>query len=181
MTNMVDRITSRDTLDFTTGAPDYPASAGWSLVYKLIPRTAGTVYTLTSSASGDDHRIQATAATTAAWTAGTYSWTCYATKAAERYTLETGVTQILPDPGAVSTLDTRTTAQTDLDNVTAMLSGRASSAVQEYEIAGRRLKNYPIGELLKLQSFFKQQVLAEQASARIAAGLAPANKLQVRI
>jgi hypothetical protein len=29
-----------DTLDFTTSVPDYPASAGWTLKYRLVPRTS---------------------------------------------------------------------------------------------------------------------------------------------
>ncbi len=179
--NMVDQITAGDTLDFTTVTADYPASDGWVLVYKLIPRTAGTVYTLTSTADGDDHRIQATAATTAAWTAGTYSWAAYATLGTESYTLETGVTQVLPNPRTATTLDTRTSAAVALDNVVATLQGRATSAVLEYEIAGRRLKYLSPADLIKLKSHLEREVASEQAAARLAAGLTGARKIQFRV
>lgn len=177
-----DLITSGDTLDFTTVSADFPASDGWVLTYKLIPRTAGpAVITLTATASGDDHRVQATAATTAAWTAGTYSWTAYATLGTERYTLQAGVTQILANPGVVTTLDTRSAAAIALDNVTATLQGRATSAVAEYEIAGRRLKNMLPADLIKLKSHLEREVAGEQAAARLAMGLQGARKIQFRI
>lgn len=179
--NLVDQLIAGDTLDFTTSAADYPASDGWVLTYKLIPRTAGTVYAITSTADGDDHRLQASAATTAAWTAGTYSWSCYATLATESYTLANGVTQILPNPRVVNTLDTRSAAAVALDNVVATLQGRATSAVLEYEIAGRRLKYMTPAELIKLKSHLEREVAGEQAAARLAAGITGARKIQFRV
>lgn len=179
--NLVDQLTAGDTLDFTTTAEDYPASDGWVLTYKLIPRASGTVYTLTSTASGDDHRIQATAATTAAWTAGTYSWAAYATLGTESYTLASGVTQVLPNPRTATTLDTRSAAAVALDNVVATLQGRATSAVLEYEIAGRRLKYMSPAELIKLKSHLEREVAGEQAAARLAAGITGARKIQFRV
>lgn len=177
-----DLITSGDTLDFTTVSADFPASDGWVLTYKLIPRTAGpAVITLTATASGDDHRVQATAATTAAWTAGTYSWTAYATLGTERYTLQSGVTQILANPGVVTTLDSRSAARTALDNIDAALQGRASSSIMEYEIAGRRLKNYPPAELIKLRQFYERQVQSEENATRMALGVQGGRKIQFRI
>lgn len=177
-----DLITSGDTLDFTTVSADFPASDGWVLTYKLIPRTAGpAVITLTATASGDDHRVQATAATTAAWTAGTYSWTAYATLGTERYTLQSGVTQILANPGVVTTLDSRTSAAIALDNVIATLQGRATSTIAEYEIAGRRLKHMAPAELIKLKNHLEQQVASEESASRLAAGIQGGRKIQFRV
>ena len=178
---MIDTLIAGDTLNFLTNGGDYPASAGWSLVYRLVPRTAGpAVITITSSAEGDDHRVQVGSATTAAWAAGVYSWACYATLAGERQTLQTGVTTILADPGIVATLDTRTSAQIALDNITATLEGRATSAIAEYSIAGRSLKHIPIGELITMQSHLRLQVANEAAACAVAKGLPNPRRVLVR-
>ena len=124
-------LTAGDTLDFTTSTPDYPASAGWGVVYKLIPRTAGTVITITSTASGADHLSQVGSSTTATWAAGTYSWVCYAVKAAERYTLQTGSITVDADPGVVTALDTRSSDRKALDAVNLALESYGSKAYMQ--------------------------------------------------
>ena len=71
---MLERLVLGDTLNYTTAVADYPASAGWALTYRLVPRSgAGTTIEFTSTADGDLHRLQVSATTTAAWTAGTWS------------------------------------------------------------------------------------------------------------
>lgn len=178
---MIDKLTAGDTLNFLTAGGDYLASAEWSLVYKLIPRTAGpAVITLTSTAEGDDHRVTASNSTTASWAAGTYSWACYATKSGERQTLQTGVTEILADPAGATVLDTRSAAAIALDNITATLEGRATNAVAEYEIAGRRLKNIPVAELITLKSHMRTEVAREDAARRVAMGLPDPRRVYVR-
>lgn len=174
-------LTAGDTLDFTTSTPDYPASAGWGVVYKLIPRTAGTVITITSTASGDDHLSQVGSSTTATWAAGTYSWVCYAVKAAERYTLQTGSITVDADPGVVTALDTRSSARKALDAVNLALESYGSRAyMQGYEINGRRQQFHSPGEFLAFRDKLKAEVAREDNAARIAAGLSPRNQIHVR-
>lgn len=178
---MIDTLIAGDTLNFLTNGGDYPAGDGWSLTYRLVPRTAGSSpISITSTAEGDDHRVQVGSSTTADWTAGIYSWACYATLGAERQTLQTGVTTILPDPGVVATLDARSSAQVALDNITATLEGRATSAIAEYSIAGRALKHIPISELIAMQSHLKLQVSNEAAACAIAKGLPNPRRVLVR-
>lgn len=178
---MIDQLVAGDTLNFTTAAGDYPASAGWSLVYKLIPRTSGSVITITSSASGDDHLVQAAPATTAGWAAGTYSWACYATKSGERQTLQQGTCVVLPDPGVVTTLDTRTTARKALDAVNTALESYGNKAyLQEFEINGRRQRFNNPADFLTFRSKLMAEVAREDNAERIRQGLAPRNQLAVR-
>jgi hypothetical protein len=178
---MIDKLTAGDTINFLTAGGDYPASSGWSLVYKLLPRSAGPdAISLDSVADGDDHRVQVASDVTASWTPGIYGWVCYAVKPGERQTLETGSVQVLPDPGAVSVLDTRTSAQIALDNITATLEGRATSAIAEYSIAGRSLKHIPIGELITMQSHLRLQVANETAATAVAKGLPNPRRVLVR-
>ena len=178
---MKNELTAGDTLNFTTSGGDYPASSGWSLVYKLIPRTSGSVITITSTADGDDHLVQAGASTTATWAAGTYSWACYASKSGERQTLQTGVTQILPDPGVVTTLDTRSSARIALDAMDLLLQSYGSKAyLQSYEIAGRKQQFASPGDFMAFRSKLQAEVAREDNAARIAAGMSPRNQIAVR-
>jgi len=179
---MIDQLTAGDTLAFDTAGGDYPASAGWSLVYKLIPRTAGTVITITSSASGDDHAIQVAPAVTAAWPAGVYSWVCYATKSGERQTLQQGITTVLADPGVATTLDNRTPARKALDAADAALEAYGSKAyTQQYEIAGRSMRFHTPADFLAWRSKLQIEVQRELRAANLAAGRPDTNKIHVRV
>ena len=173
-------LTAGDTLSFTTLLPDYPASAGWSMVYKLIPRTAGTVISITSTASGDDHLVQVGSSTTANWAAGNYSWVGYAVKSGERYTLESGTITINADPATAATLDTRSHARKTTEALEAWIESR-DPAVAKYEIAGRKMEYIPIGDLLKMRQRYKAELAAEENAARLANGEGIGRKIQFRI
>lgn len=177
------QIIAGDTLNFTTAVTDYPASEGWTLTHRLLPRTAGTPIVLTSAADSDDpdlHRTQASAATTAAYTAGDYSWVAYVTKAAERYTVAQGAIEILANPTAASAMDLRTHAGKMLEAIEAWLESK-DPAVAEYEIAGRRMKYIAPEELIKLRLRYMQEARGEAAAARLAAGLGGGQKIQFRV
>ena len=175
-------IIAGDTLDFTTSAPDYPASSGWSLKYRLAPRSTGTAIDITATASGDDYAIQVTATATAAWAPGYYSWVAFVEKASERYTVGSGQLEIR---AASSTLaagtDGRTHARKVLDAIEAVLEGRATKDQEEYAINGRSLKRTPIEELMKMRQLYRNEVAGEDAAANLAAGLGSARKVQVRL
>jgi hypothetical protein len=177
----INQLTAGDTLSFTTSLPDYPATAGWSMVYKIIPRTAGSVIELTSVASGDDHLVQAGSSVTATWAPGVYSWAGYATNGTERYTLQTGNITIAADPGAVTTLDNRSSARKALEAVnTALESYGAKAYMQKYELNGRMQQFHTPGEFLAFRSRLATEVAREDNAARIAAGLSPRNQIAVR-
>ncbi len=179
---MIDKLTAGDTLNFLTAGGDYPATSGWSLVYRLIPRTAGpSVISFTSSADGSDHRVQVAPATTAGWAAGLYSWAVYATKSGERHTLQTGTTQILADPGVVTTLDTRSAAAIALEAADAALAAYGAKAyLQSYEIAGRSQRFQDPAAFMAWRDRLKAEVRREEAAADIAAGRRPRNQILAR-
>ena len=84
-----------DSLSWEITLADYPASAGWSLKYRLI-NAAGKI-DIVASAAGDDYTITVSAVTSAAYVAGEYTWQSYVEKAGERYTLETGRVFVKPN------------------------------------------------------------------------------------
>lgn len=155
-----------DTLDFRTTVPDYPASDGWTLTYKLIPRTSGSVISFNAGVDGDEYRAQVSALTTAAWAPGEYSWAAYATLGGDRFTVETGTIKVLPDPGAATSWDNRTHAQKTLDAINAVIENRATKDQSEYSIAGRSLKLTPVDDLLRLRDLYEQKVAREQLRAQ---------------
>jgi hypothetical protein len=176
----IDKITAGDTLDFRTTVPDYPAGDGWVLVYRLVPRAAGTAITLTGTADGDQHRIQAGISVTALWVPGVYSWVAYATKTGERYTLQQGSVEILPDPSTAATLDTRSGARKALDAVTAYLADPSNITAAKYQIAGRSLDRFPLPELWTHRDRLVVEVQKEEQAARLAAGLPDTRRVFVR-
>jgi hypothetical protein len=62
---ITDELIGGDTLDFTDSVPEYPASDGWTLKYRLTPRFASPVQapiTITASTfEVTDYRTQVTA------------------------------------------------------------------------------------------------------------------------
>lgn len=182
MTTLQNLLTAGDTLDFETSVPDYPASDGWTLKYRLAPRAAGTAIDITASASGSDFLVQAAASTTASWATGFYTWTAFVEQGAERYTVGRGQLEIR---AASSTLaaayDGRSHARKVLDAIEAAIEGRASQTQLEYTINGRSIKFMKPEDLMKQRQIYRNEVAGEEAADRLAAGLGTARKVQVRL
>lgn len=173
------RVTAGDTVTWSKTLSDYPATAGWVLAYTLI--NSASKISITATASGPDHVVSVAAATTANWTAATYTWVAAVTKAAERYTIGQGVITIAPNIAAATTLDTRSSAKKALEAVNLALESYGSKAyLQSYEIAGRKQHFATPGEFLAFRSKLMAEVAREDNATRLAAGLAPRNQLAVR-
>lgn len=170
------RIVAGDTAKWIKQLGDYSAADGWVLTYTLVNATQR--YTITGTAAGTDHLVTAAAAITAGWVAGDYSYRAQVAKAAEVFTVATG--RITVEPTFAAATDGRSQARRTLEAVEATLEGRASSAVAEYQIAGRMLKNIPLTELLALRDRLRFDVLREEAAERAAAGLSPKGRITVR-
>lgn len=174
-------IQAGDSLAWQITLPDYPASAGWVLSYRLINATARI--DITTTASGDDHLVGVSAATSAAYTAGDYTWQAYVTLGDDRFTVGTGRLTIKADLAAMgSAYDARSRAQKALDDLRAALATWLASNghVQEYEIAGRRMKYRSVMDIQSAISLLEREVAREQAAERLAAGLGIGRTLQVR-
>jgi hypothetical protein len=173
------RVTAGDTVSWEKSLSDYPANSGWVLTYTLINAT--TKISITATASGAAHLVNVAAATTAAWAAGAYRWASYATKGAERYTVQTGDITIAPNWAAASTADTRSSAKKALEAVNLALESYGAKAyLQSYDIAGRKQQFASPGDFLAFRSKLMAEVAREDNATRLAAGLAPKNQLSVR-
>lgn len=148
-----------DFLTWLKSLPDHPANAGWSLTYTLINAT--TKITITASASGAEHLVSVSAATSAGYASGGYSWMSRVTKATEIYTMASGSIEILPNLAALTTFDGRSHARIMVQAIEAAIQGRASSTQLEYEINGRRVRNMDPGDLIKWLSFYRAELAKE--------------------
>ena len=182
---MQERLILGDTLNFATTVAGYPASAGWVLKYRLVPRTSGSAISITSTADSSDpaaHRVQVTASTTGAWAAGVCNWHSWVEQGTEKYSVSSGTITLVADPrAATAPYDLRSEAQVALDNVRSVIRGKASADVLRYSIAGRSLERYGMDELIKLESRLSGEVMREQEAARLAAGLASKRRIFVRM
>lgn len=182
---MLDRLILGDTLNYATTVAGYAASDGWTLYYRLIPRTSGSAIEITSSADDADpsaHRVEVVASTTTGWTAGIYNWHSWVAKASEKYSVGSGVITLVADPRtATAPYDLRSDAQIALDNVRAVIQGKASQDVLRYQIQGRSLERYPMSELIALESKLSAQVAREQEAVNLSAGLASKRRIFLRL
>jgi hypothetical protein len=140
----------------------YPAPE-WSV--SLLLRGASAI-DLQGVAEGSQHRISATATETAAWAPGAYWYTLRATRGAEVVEVEQGQLTITPDLSAVTgPYDGRSQAQIALEAIDAVLAKRATLDQERYRINNRELYRTPIEQLIKLRSYYAEQVKRENAAA----------------
>ncbi len=169
-----------DTWKWTRTLADYPAST-WTLKYRFKHPTAAG-FEITASASGDDHAVTVAASTTTGYTAGAWTWIAWVEAGGEKYTVDRGSIEILPDyrdGAATATLDDRSHARKVLAALEAWIENHDLS-VAEFEIAGRRMKYIPPAELAKLRDLYRAEVAREDDAQRIAQGLPSRRRLLVR-
>lgn len=180
---MRDVLIAGDTVDFVTALPDYPASDGWVLSFRLLPRVSGTAIDITTTASGDDHRASVTAAASASWTAGEYTWQSWVASGAVRYSVADGTCTIKPDPATATAYDGRSQAVVALEAAKAALATFQSSGgrVRSYTIGGRSLEYADEAALLKAISYWQVQVKIEEAANRRKLGLDDGRRVYLRV
>jgi hypothetical protein len=171
-----------DTLKYLDSFPDYLASAGYVLTTRLVRRDAsGAAINFNATASGDNYQTNVAASTTAGWQAGFYTWAKYVTLAGDRYTLDAGELEIRADPATVDApFDTRSHAAKTLAAIEAVIEGRATSAQQQWSLAGRQVQYIPLPELSQFRKQYRAEVVAEQNAERLAKGLKPRNRIAIR-
>ena len=159
-------ISAGDSASWLVSVPDYLATAGWTLKYKLI--NASNQYDIISTPSGADHQLNITAATSATYVAGSYSIAGYVTNGLLRHTLESGSIIIAPNlAGATAGLDIRSPAQKCLDALDVALATYGNKAyTQEYEIAGRRMKFTSLSDFMAARSKLQAEVAREAAAKK---------------
>jgi hypothetical protein len=165
-----------DTVKWKKTFADYKASDGWVLSYAL--RGAGIV-NLTAIASGDEHLVAITPATSAGYKKGTYSFGSYVTKGTDRYTVGSGYIEVKENLAtATSFTDRLLTLQADVDAVNAFLGKNYSFA--SYAIGGRSLNKYSITELYTLRGRLQSELQNLKDAEKIRRGKGTSKLIRVR-
>lgn len=185
-TNEPTAIRAGDSAGWTRELLEYSADDGWALKYRLL-YAAGTAVDITSTGVATLHTVSLSAATTAAWVAGSATLAAYVEKGSgaslERATLESTPVTILPNLISATNHDGRSANQIALANARAALSDYASKGqihVAEYDIAGRRMKFRDAGQIRELIQFYELEVSKERADQALINGVA-SGRVQVRM
>lgn len=155
-----ERITAGLSFSAAFAAAAHPAP-DWNLSLHIRGPQA---IDLVAEVRGTGHRFAATAEATAAWKPGDYWYSLRASNGADTVEIETGQMHVLPDLlSAPEGYDGRSQAQIALDAIESVLGKRATLDQERYRINNRELYRTPIADLLKLRSFYAQQVRREAA------------------
>jgi hypothetical protein len=191
------KLTVGDTLDFVDQVPNYPATDGWTLVYRLIPEFTTPVQapiTITASTYlTTDYRVQVAPAVSALWSPGIYTWRRWVEKSGARQTLD-GDSQLdseqdnrielLPDPTAIAAgYDGRSLPMRALEDAqTALANFQATGGrVKSYAIAGRTMEFDTAGDILVLVKYWENEVSKENAQRAAQAGRPNPRRYFVRL
>jgi len=161
-THEPDKLRAGETLQFVKSLTDYPADAGWVINYSLRG-IAATKIDFSSVASGKDHSVIVPFGTTTGWLPRIYRGVGIVTDGTTAKVIWNGQIEILPNLAAMDGgTDTRTPNRVALDNVRAVLSGRASSTIKKSMVEGTELERYGHAELLQLENSLALKVRNEE-------------------
>lgn len=159
MAALTEPIYAGATLDLAITLTAHPAPE-WSL--RLFLR-GPTAIDLISTADGETHRFGASATVTQGWPPGAYWYSLRAVRSGEVVVVDEAQVAIRLDLAQVSgEHDGSTHAERVLAKIEAVIEGRATTDVLNYEINGRQLGRAQIEDLLKLRSVYRDEVRRER-------------------
>ena len=168
-----------DTVKWTKDFSDYPANDSWVLKYAF--RGNSTTIDITATASGKEHAVTISAATSTAYTKGVYDVLGFVEKGSERYSVFTGRVEILADLETVgSSYESRTHVKITLDAIEQTLQGRATKEILESTIEGVSIKRIPHAELVMLRGRYLAWYREEQAADKIKIGMGTGRTILTR-
>jgi len=174
-------IQGGDTVKWKKTLTDFPAPT-WTLKYYLVK--TGEQIVITAVADGTDHSVVLTKATTAAYKVGTYSWQAFVDDGTERFKMDEGAMEVLPDFETQTTgFDNRSIPAQMVDAFEALFTGKITRLDLDktsYSIANRSITKLSVAELRVEYLRWKADLKAEQDAEKIATGLPTGNKILTR-
>jgi hypothetical protein len=164
------QIRAGETLSFKITLADYPASEDWVITYTLRAlNSSATKIEFASSADGDDHLVTVPFEETAGWLPAKYAGAAIVSDGTTKTQVRTVRLTVLPDISAQEG-DIRSQARKTLDNINAVIEGRASSTLLNSEVEGTNLSRIPHDQLLMLRDRYAALVFQEEEAERAANG-----------
>ena len=162
-----EQLIAGDTWHWLKTLADYPPADGWALSYSfrgpsVLPAAAAVVTPGTSS-----YDVMVDAAKTKLLKPGTYRWAAYVELNGERYTADSGVVTVEMDLSQASAGDALSHAEQALPVIEAVLSGRITADMQQYQIAGRLVTKIPVMELYELRSKYRREIWKSRNPGRV--------------
>lgn len=155
------QLIAGDTWDWTLTLSDFPPSV-YTLKY-FFSGAGKTLLIVATSPDGSSFNVHATPAQTSPLPAGTYQWSVAAFKGTDRTLVDKGEVEIVADTFiATGQEETRSWVKITLDNLQAVLQGRAGRVEQEYQINGRMLRLMTLKELIEAEGIFTARFRREQ-------------------
>lgn len=165
--NVPSELLAGDTWRWTRDLTDHPAGT-WTLTYYF--ENASEQFSALATADGTTHSVTVAAATTAPRKAGRYKWIARVTDGSIVETIESGWTDVLPDPASSTKHDPRSWARRTLDAVEAFLEGNATTAQQSVSIGGRSISRWSLPELRQWRDQLRQEVRTEEQADKAGLG-----------
>ena len=136
---------------WNTSFGDYPASAGWQLVFFLRgPKDLNVVWTTHVTADGDAFQVRIPATDSAPITPGPYRLIGRVDLAGEVHEVYNEHLLVLADP--LTAVDAQSRVKILLDAIRSALDGRLTAAQREIQINGRRVVYFDSTELRALEA-----------------------------
>lgn len=129
------------------------ANDAYVLKYALrLQGTGSTEIEITASASGSDYVVEVSSATTAAYSAGWYSYQTYLTRSSdsERITIGTGEIEVIANRDA-STSDPISLLRQRLNNLDEAVKTLTTKTASSYSIAGRSFSYVDLPTLIEMR------------------------------
>ena len=166
LTELPRRITIGDTVTWDETLSDYPAGSSWVLSYSFTSPKA--TFASEHAASGDDHKITID---TTDLEVGKYDYAKKVTDGSSVFTLERGYVFVDPNLSADgSGVDRRAYCEIALENIEAVLAGKASKDQTSYSLNGRALSRYSPEELNTWRANLRIEVADLKQAARRKSG-----------
>lgn len=169
------QLIAGDSWSWTLDLSDYDPV---TYTLKYFFRGPGTL-DLVATASGNSFKVTAAGTDTSALPPGIYAWSmCVFDASNNRTELDRGQVEVLLDiAGETAGLENRGWVKISLDNVRAVLQGRAGRVEKQYMINGRELQLLSPQELVNLEGYLSSRYRREQ----IESGELPPASNQVKV
>jgi hypothetical protein len=177
--NIPQNITAGFVITWEESPSDYSSGTyGLSATF-VLQSSAATRYTVTAAVNGTGFLFTIPAATSANYTPGTYKVHLYATLGTEKYLVGQQTVTINANPLS-ATGDIREHAQKMLDAINATLEGRATQEYQSMTINGYSVTQMAPDQLMRLKSYYTNELRKLANADRITSGKSPLNKVFVK-
>jgi hypothetical protein len=172
------QITAGQTLSWTKTVPNFPATS-YTLKYALQAGNKPLI-TIVATASGSTFAVAVTAAISAAFAPGVYTWTAFVEDipdAIARTIIARGTISILPSP--LQALGT-THCSRMLQLIEQALEGRIPNGLESTEIDGQRIDRIPVRDLKSLRDKYRAEVMLERNALAEASGQRRRNSIGIK-